>query len=718
MPPPTKKAPLTLAQLATYDDVITDALIDRVYFWTQIRKNRTKYAASRGIREEDVASIVRNTIIGAKDASKAESQLLQLPGLRKFAERLGTDKEREDFKRHLRKYVNIYLPDCPFEVATTNRFTVVSHEAAVNARRVIKKGETVKYLSGIQVSLTAEEEMELDLRRGDFSIVMSSRKKSASLFLGPARFANHDCNANARLVTTGHNGMEVAAVRDIEVGEEITVTYGADYFGSGNRECLCETCERTLKSGWARQGGEADSAGPMEAAASNNDAPYSFRRKRRYPSDVGSVPPGSRSDTGSLQPVKRRRKVGPESSQDRTGGQNGQSLTVDQIPASASISAVQVNSVKSEEAENVEVEVEATEASQEYTPNEHTDCKTEPTTDTVLSAISVITSASVVRKSHLGLDTDGGDQSSLSRSSPVSFGTEDSKTATISTEATSIMEESNTIITPPEASQETSPPKDAKVINHLPHQASATPRTFLDSSDSDSDLTELSNTELDDTTMTVIPRTRRKYRKRRTRKELSMLITKKLQSTSHTPSIRVPGDYVLTKTLLSEPYSAWITCTICSSPFVQPDAYFTRAACPRCERHSKIYGYMWPKTDKEGRGDEEERVLDHRTVHRFIRPEEEKEVKKGKFRRSLSSGFSRREESVVTAERDGGSDDDEDEEDEGCKVEEEVKPKRGRGRPPGSGRGRTRERGRGRGRGPGRPPGRGRGRGRGSRVTL
>jgi len=61
---------------------------------------------------------------------------------------------------------------------------------------------------------------------------------------------------------------------------------------------------------------------------------------------------------------------------------------------------------------------------------------------------------------------------------------------------------------------------------------------------------------------------------------------------------------------------------------VQKDAYFTRSSCPRCERHSKLYGYMWPKTDREGKNDTEERVLDHRTVHRFIEPSEEKTIRR------------------------------------------------------------------------------------------
>jgi len=126
----------------------------------------------------------------------------------------------------------------------------------------------------------------------------------------------------------------------------------------------------------------------------------------------------------------------------------------------------------------------------------------------------------------------------------------------------------------------------------------------------------------------------------------------------HAPPVRIPGDYVLTPALLAHPTSAWINCKICEEPFVQEDAYFTRSSCPRCERHSKLYGYMWPKTDKEGKNDTEERVLDHRTVHRFIKPEEEKSARK-RNRSVTSSRAVTREVSEIV-------------------VEEEVKTKRGR----------------------------------------
>jgi histone-lysine N-methyltransferase SUV420H len=48
--------------------------------------------------------------------------------------------------------------------------------------------------------------------------------------------------------------MEIVALRGIEVGEEITVTYGDDYFGERNCECLCRTCEEEEEMGGRPKG--------------------------------------------------------------------------------------------------------------------------------------------------------------------------------------------------------------------------------------------------------------------------------------------------------------------------------------------------------------------------------------------------------------------------------------------------------------------------------
>ena len=108
------------------------------------------------------------------------------------------------------------------------------------------------------------------------------------------------------------------------------------------------------------------------------------------------------------------------------------------------------------------------------------------------------------------------------------------------------------------------------------------------------------------------------------------------------PTGRVPRDYTLTPLLLSEPETAWIMCTHCASAFVQKNAYLTKSTCPRCERHSKLYGYMWPKTEKYGPNDKEERILDHRMINRFLTAEEEARARgRVYWRERMGSGGSK-----------------------------------------------------------------------------
>jgi histone-lysine N-methyltransferase SUV420H len=145
------------------------------------------------------------------------------------------------------------MPDCAFEILSTNRYTINTPEANIISRKNIRRGEEIKYLCGVRIILTEDEADGLDQRGQNFSIINTTRNKATSLFLGPARFSNHDCNANARLVTTGSSGVRVLSIRDIKVGEDITVNYGKGYFGDNNCECLCKTCEDLCRNGWSQK---------------------------------------------------------------------------------------------------------------------------------------------------------------------------------------------------------------------------------------------------------------------------------------------------------------------------------------------------------------------------------------------------------------------------------------------------------------------------------
>jgi hypothetical protein len=190
-----------------------------------------------------VISILRDNVILQRDISRAMSQILELPGLKQYSESLRSPNEVKDFEHHMRKYLNIYLPDCPFEISSTYRYSASNPEASIVARKRIMCGEEIKYLCGISVPLH-EEELALLCKDGrDFSIVESSRKKTVSIMLAPARFVNHRCDSNARLDLKASAGAIITAIKNIEPGHEITVFYANDYFGDNNEGCLCEKCK-------------------------------------------------------------------------------------------------------------------------------------------------------------------------------------------------------------------------------------------------------------------------------------------------------------------------------------------------------------------------------------------------------------------------------------------------------------------------------------------
>jgi hypothetical protein len=68
-------------------------------------------------------------------------------------------KDKESFQKHIRKYVDIYLPDYLFKVSRTTRYTS-KPEATIKARKAIEKGEII-YLGRTQASFIGEEAPDL-----------------------------------------------------------------------------------------------------------------------------------------------------------------------------------------------------------------------------------------------------------------------------------------------------------------------------------------------------------------------------------------------------------------------------------------------------------------------------------------------------------------------------------------------------------------------------
>lgn len=530
--------------------------------------------------------------------------------------------------------MQIYLPDCPFEVSSTNRYTIVSHEARITARKFIKRGQPVKYLSGIQVLISPKEEEALSARKKDFSIVVSSRNKCASLFMGPARFANHDCGANARLMITGQGGIEIIATQNIEIGDEITVTYGESYFGDDNCECLCKTCEDNLVNGWEQpEGKEAALKKSIEAAAGG----YSLRRRRRDDSsasasrtpsvtpDIRPRIPKSRSKTAKMESGRASLagSPGPETLLRQKRKREFESLTTPPVTPAKKQKTMEIQPVATPEAlsgrSSDEDSVNGGSASESGSGDMIMTDVTTPGSDT----------------KEPGLQSP---ELSPEKPQAPSLKQEDSATSSLSEVAPAplLVEDHDSITAVPLPTIE-STPRPAKIVGSSTSPNGEESTISVEPIALPAPATPVANTTeaiLSTTAVLASPNaasdepTTPDRGRSRTRDEPQDAATDEDESRKATSGrVRVPGDYTLTPVLLSEPDTAWVHCTICTEAFVQHDAYYTRSACPRCERHSKLYGYQWPKTEREGPQDKEERVLDHRTIHRFLDPEDELKIR-------------------------------------------------------------------------------------------
>jgi histone-lysine N-methyltransferase SUV420H len=506
----------------------------------------------------------------------------------------------------------MYLPDCPFEVTTTNRYIITQHEAAICARRFIKKGEEIKYLSGTLVSMTHEEEMDLGLTRKDFSIVMSSRRKTPSFFLGPARFANHDCDANGSLATRGNEGMSVLAMRDIYEGEEITVSYGEDYFGIDNCECLCFTCERAVRNGWSSQA-DSDQNSKESSPVSTEATPVEDSmgsRKRRRSSEVDS----DSSSTVSCSTPRKRAKFQRQVSKLR------KEISASEL-AGESASTSESDLVTTPDTELAPTPIltgaipQASKLRQELT-----DLSPVPTP--IDSPLPPLATESEQPNMAASGDTRQAQNSQAPLSadceSPNSNADESHRSST-STTPTTVDDIGMKIKTEEtgESNQTESATPNGKYHAEISAEgqlALMTPPKETSPKEEQPDLSE--SLELDETPSAVEkPKTRKKWSRRR-------FIVDSVETESQIA--RVPGDYTKTSRLLAQRYDRWVECQTCDNWFVQSNSYLTRRECPRCERHSKLYGFQWPYTDKSPDG--EDRVMDHRTVHRFLSPDAQSRV--------------------------------------------------------------------------------------------
>ncbi|KAF9215363.1 Histone-lysine N-methyltransferase set9 [Podila verticillata] len=213
---------MDLQTLSSLDDLLSDVLLDGVHLWFQTHKMNKDYQPLC-LPQETILHIIQKRVIIDRRVPDAVKELL----------------------KHARRYLNVYLPAAGFEISQTDRYSALTNksEACVIATRVFEAGHELRFCAGSIANLTVQEEKDLEKKTSDFSVIRTSRRGTC-LFLGPARFVNHDCDPNCNFMPVGADVICFKTLKPIDVNEEITTYYGDNYFGVGNQECLCATCER------------------------------------------------------------------------------------------------------------------------------------------------------------------------------------------------------------------------------------------------------------------------------------------------------------------------------------------------------------------------------------------------------------------------------------------------------------------------------------------
>uniref|UniRef100_A0A183CKT8 [histone H4]-N-methyl-L-lysine(20) N-methyltransferase n=1 Tax=Globodera pallida TaxID=36090 RepID=A0A183CKT8_GLOPA len=209
-----------------------------------MRKRRSFHRALLEEERKQTVEMLCNFVNGG-DANGLMKSLFTLSTVTKFLASK-SDQEVQNFRDHLHRFLMMYDVSSGFTLRPCHRYSAENKRGGMLiATRNWQKGDTIDNLFGVIGELSKGEEVEI-LRKdiNDFSVMYSTRKKRAQLWLGPGAYINHDCNPNCKFVPNKQQTATINVLRDIKAGDEINCYYGHNFFGDENCNCECLTCER------------------------------------------------------------------------------------------------------------------------------------------------------------------------------------------------------------------------------------------------------------------------------------------------------------------------------------------------------------------------------------------------------------------------------------------------------------------------------------------
>ena len=245
--------------LLKQDDIAVSLIVDSIMGFRR-RKLSDLDLPHATEDEENIIKKILESVKSKRNFATTTGQLLDCEWAREVTASMGLGKEeKKELESHLEKYLLGLTDEREFALVKTTRYAMEGYEGAkILAKKEVEKGKKIETLLGKTAAIREDQEEMLRNRGVDTSCIIKSQK-SLLIVNGPVCFINHDCRPNCQFYRLPSGDICFVAKRKIKLDEELTMDYGAGYFGRNQKNCQCQTCEsgkmgayRKLKPGERR----------------------------------------------------------------------------------------------------------------------------------------------------------------------------------------------------------------------------------------------------------------------------------------------------------------------------------------------------------------------------------------------------------------------------------------------------------------------------------